>query len=349
MRSFILLSFVAVVAACSSETDTTHPLTTGGSTTAVGGENQNGEHGSNAPSGPTSTPAAGTSVGTESWADGKVLSGNVTITAGATVTIVPGATVTVADGVAITVKGTLKVASSTNHAKLTGARWAGIVVASGGTFDADGLELSKPASAIWTQQGNAGASFQNGVIDAGTPFKMEAGSKLSIVKSTVTATSGSAIAGAFTASFMTYDKTTAGGLTLNDPQGTMTISDSTLKGAGSGDYLISETGHLVSVAYSTIAGAHCGFHFDSVDQYTIDHVSDDTNAYGAMLYGSGAGPNTVTSSNIRSLERDLDMSGTNGALTVTDSLTGGKNNLQTNAKIVSPRTVAVADAKPRSL
>ena len=348
MRSFVLLSLLAAVACSSEETDSGHTLKTGGSTTAVGGENENGEHGSNAPSGPTSSPAAGTALGSETWADGKTLSANVTISAGATVTIAPGATVAVADGVAITIKGTLKVAASTSHAKLSGTSWAGIVVASGGTLDADGLELSKPTSAIWTQQGNAGASFANGVIDAATPFKMEAGSKLSILKSTVTATSGSAIAGTFTASFMTYDKTTAGGLSLNDALGTMTITDSTLKGSGSGDYIISQKGHLVSVAYSTIAGAHCGFHFDSVDQYTIDHVSDDTNSYGAMLYGSGAGPNTVTSSNIRSLDKDLDMSGTNGALVVTDSLTGGKNNLQANAKIVSPRTVAVTDAKPRA-
>lgn len=345
MRAPFLLALLALVA-CAAEEDSGRTPTRSGSRN-VGADNANGEHGSNAPAGDADQPAAGTTLGSETWANGKTLSENVTIAAGATVTIAPGATVNVAKDVAITVLGTLKVAAGATHAKLVGDAWVGIVVGAGGTLDADGLDLSKPASAIWTKTGNAGATFANGSIDAVSPFKMEAGSKLAIAKSDVKATSGSAIAGTFTASYMTYDKTTAGGLTLNDAQGSMTISDSTLKGSGSGDYVISQKGKLVKVEYSTVAGAHCGFHFDSVDQYVIDHVSTDANSYGAMLYGSGAGPNTVTSSNIRSLEHDLDMSGTNGKLTVSDTFTGGKDRFAANATVTNPRTAAVANAKPR--
>jgi hypothetical protein len=146
---------------------------------------------------------------------------------------------------------------------------------------------------------------------------------------------------------MDYDKGAAEGLELNDAAGSMTISDSTLRGLGGGDYVVSRQGKLVKVEYTTITGSHCGLHFNAVDRYVIDHVSDDQNAYGAMLYGSGAGPNQIIASNIRSTDKDLDMTGDNGALTIDRSFTGGKNTLQATAKITNAATAPVADAKPR--
>jgi hypothetical protein len=146
---------------------------------------------------------------------------------------------------------------------------------------------------------------------------------------------------------MDYDKGVSEGLQLSDAAGSMTISDSTLRGAGGGDYVVSSAGKLVKVEYSTITGSHCGFHFGAVDKFIIDHVSDDSNSYGAMLYGSGAGPNQILSSNIRSTDKDLDMSGTNGATTIDKSFTGGKNTLATNAKITNPAAAPIVDAKPR--
>jgi len=298
---------------------------------------------------PGPAPVAGTAIGSETWADGKQLAASVTIMAGATVTIAPGATVTAAAGVSITVQGTLSVQAATSHAKLTGANWKGIVVASGGTVNVDGLDIENAENGMWTQTGNLDATMlDSSITSAAAPFKMEAGSKLTFTKSKVLKSTGaSQIAGTFVASYMAYDKGSSEGLELNDAVGSMTISDSTLTGVGGGDYVVSRAGALVKVEYTTITGSHCGLHFDAVDKFIIDHVSDDQNSYGAMLYGSGAGPNQVLSSNVRNTDKDLDFSGTNGATTIDKSFTGGKNVLATNAKVTNAATVPVPDAKPR--
>lgn len=346
----VLLATAPFVVGCSSadpaplthRTTTTKPPTTGTPATNPS---------SDLPPAPAPTPApvAGSDIGSESWADGKQLAASVTIKAGATVDIAPGATVTAASGVSITVKGTLSVKAAASHAKLTGANWTGIVVASGGTLNVDGLDIENAANGVWTQTGNLDATMlDSSITSAAVPFKMEPGSKLTFNKSKVLkATGSSQIAGTFVASYMAYDKGSSEGLELNDAVGSMTISDSTLTGMGGGDYVVSRAGALVKVEYTTITGAHCGFHFDAVDKFTIDHVSVDQNSYGAMLYGSGAGPNQVLSSNVRNTDKDLDFSGTNGATTIDKSFTGGKNTLATNAKITNPATVAVPDAKPR--
>ena len=297
----------------------------------------------------TPAPAAGSTFESGTWADGKQLAASVTIKAGATVEIAPGATVTAASGVSITVQGTLSVSAAANHAKLTGMNWKGIVIASGGTLNVDGLDIENAENGMWTQAGNLDATMlDSSITSAAVPFKMEPGSKLTFTKSKVLKSTGSSqIAGTFAASYMSYDKGSSEGLELNDAAGTMTISDSTLTGVGGGDYVVSRAGSLVKVEYTTITGSHCGFHFDAVDKFIIDHVSDDQNSYGAMLYGSGAGPNQILSSNVRSTDKDLDFSGTNGATTIDKSYTGGKNTLATNAKITNAATVPVPDAKPR--
>ncbi len=294
-------------------------------------------------------PTGGTEVGSETWKDGKQLAASVTVKTSETVDIEPGATVTAAAGTAITVKGTLTVKAAANHAKLVGTNWKGIVVAAGGSLVVDGLDIDNAEFGVWAMTGNAEATFLNSSIsNASVPIKMEPGAKVSFTKSkVVNATGSSVIAGTFTASYMDYDKGTAGGLELSDPAGSMTISDSTLRGVGGSDYIVSRAGKLVKIEYSTITGSHCGLHFSSVDQFIIDHVSDDQNTYGAMLYGSGAGPNQIISSNIRSTQTDLDMSGTNGALTIDKSFTGGKNALQPNARISNAANAAITNAKPR--
>ncbi len=302
-----------------------------------------------APTPATPAPTPGADVGSETWADGKQLAASVTITAGSTVDITPGASVTAGAGVSITVKGTLNVKASASHAKLGGTNWKGIIVASGGTLNVDGLDITNAEVGMWTQTGNTDATMLNSSItNAATPFKMEPGSKLTVTKSTVAKSTGqSNIAGTFVASYLAYDKGSSEGLELNDPLGTMTISDSTLTGVGGGDYVVSRAGKLVKVEYTTITGSHCGLHFNAVDKFIIDHVSDDQNSYGAMLYGSGAGPNQILSSNVRSTDKDLDFSGTNGATTIDKSFTGGKNTLATNATITNAATQPITTAKPR--
>jgi hypothetical protein len=345
------LAILAVVGGCVAEQETvTQPsLKKGGTTTPVGEENTNGEHGTNAPAGPAAAPDPGTSVGTEKWENGKKIDANVTISKDAIVEIAPGAVITVAANAAITIKGTLKIASVAAHAKLVGTKWTGLVVAQGGTLASDGLEIEGAESALWTQTGNLAAKFANGAITATTPFKMEAGSKLEIVKTSVKAGGGSAIAGVFTASRMTYDKGTNGGLTLGDPAGTMTISDSILKGAGGGDYVISSAGKLLKLEYTIVSGSHCGLHFSGIDQYILDHVSAEQNSWGAMLYGSGAGPNQIIASNIRNTDKNLDMQNVNGPLTIDKSFIGvaTKNTLQDTATITNAAGAALTDAKPR--
>jgi hypothetical protein len=349
--SLAALLIAAAATACSSA-DTT-PLAgrkpTPGTATPAPGTTKNPADDLPAPAPVTPAPAAGTNIGSEIWKNGKQIPANITIQAGATVEIDPGATVTASTGVAITVKGTLSVTASANHAKLVGQNWKGIVIASGGTLNVDGLDISDAEVGAWTQTGNAGAILLNSSItNAATPFKMEPGSKLTFTKSKVVkATGQSQIAGTFVASYMDYDKGSAEGLELNDAAGSMSISDSTLHGIGGGDYVVSRTGALVKVEYTTITGSHCGLHFNAVDKFIIDHVSDDQNSYGAMLYGSGAGPHQVISSNVRSTDKDLDMSGTNGALTIDKSFTGGKNTLQANARITNAVTAPVPNAKPR--
>jgi hypothetical protein len=304
------------------------------------------------PKTPDPAPTPGTEIGSETWKTGKQIPGSITIKAGATVDIEPGAIVTASTGVAITVKGTLKVLAGANHAKLGGTNWKGIVVASGGTLSVDGLDISDAEIGMWTMAGNADATMLNSSIaGAKTPFQMAPGSKLSVTKTNVTkATGQSEIAGTFTASYMDYDKGTNEGLLLNDPAGTMTISDSTLRGAGGGDYVVSAAGKLVKVEYSTITGSHCGLHFGAVDKFIIDHVSDDANSYGAMLYGSGAGPNQIISSNVRSIGSgavSLAFSGTNGVTTIDKSFMPIAPKLATNATITNAAATAIVDAKPR--
>jgi hypothetical protein len=352
MRSLAIASsafaLVTVLAACASES--TQPLPRRGGTTQNPGTNTGGGEDDTKPptNGNTTPPDPGQTVGTETWADGKQIKENMTIGAGATVDIPAGATVTVSPNVSITVKGTLKVTAGASHAKLTGSNWGGLVIASGGKLDADGLDIENAAKAIWTETGNADAKLTNGIIKGGQAFLMKPGSKLAIVKTKVTATAQADIAGTFTASYMDYDKTTAEGLTLSDPAGSMTISDSTLHGAGGGDYVIASGGKLVKLEYTTISGSHCGLHFNAVDQYILDHVSVDQNSWGAMLYGSGAGPNQIMYSNVRNTTKDLEMLNTNGPLTISNSFTGGKNVLQQSATVTNAANSPIANAKPRS-
>jgi hypothetical protein len=354
MRTLLLVSMVAAVTAfgCSSAEPSSIPggKTTPGSTAQAPEPTPTGGVNDLPPSKPSEPPPApGNEISTETWKDGKQLATSVTIKAGATVDIESGATVTAASGVAITVKGTLRVVTGAKHASLVGKGWLGIVVAQGGTLNVDGLDITDAASGVWTMTGNAEAKLLNSnITNSGTPFKMEAGSKLTVTRSNVVKAAGqSTIAGTFVASYLDYDKVSNEGLVLNDPAGTMTISDSTLRGIGGGDYVVSSAGALVKVEYSTITGSHCGLHFSAVDKFIIDHVSDDQNSYGAMLYGSGAGPNEILSSNVRSTDKDLAMQGTNGPTTIDKSFTGGKNTLAANAKITNAAKSPVLDAKPR--
>lgn len=355
--SLISLALVAVGAVACGSSDPA-PVQRHGSNTPPSNDQDNAPPGVNdtkPPGDPGTPPPGGTPEPAGTWADGHVVSGNITIPAGTTVTIAAGAQVKIAADAAITVAGTLKGTAGTTHAALSpqSGTWAGIVVASGGSIALDSVDINAAKIAVWTQKGNTDATFANGAIDANQPFQMEAGSKLSISKSTVKAAAASALAGTFNASYMTYDKGTSEGMYMSDAAGSMTFSDCTLKGNGGGDYIVSSAAQYIKVEYTTITGSHCPFHFSSPGpaKYDVDHVSDDTNGYGWMLYGSGAGPSTISNSNFTDSQINIEMTGTNGKVTLTNNffINGavGANKLQSSATTVSTANARIATAKPR--
>lgn len=305
----------------------------------------------------------------ETWADGKQLSGPVEIASGVTVTIAPGAKITAATSATITIKGTLQAASAAGaHAKIAAATatgtWGGLVVASSGTLALDGVDLDNAASAIHVQAGNADAKYDRGTITAAqTPFEIDAGGKLATTRAAVLGAKGaSSINGDFTTSYLDYQKVaSAEGLIAGDPGATMFLADSIFRAtaSGGGDYIVSNAAKLIHVEYSTITGSHCGFHFNAVAKFEIDHVTDgadaptgkvNLNSWGAMLYGSGAGPHTISNSNFMNSGANLDLAGKNGRLTITNTYTTGKNTASGAGWIWIATDVAktpILDAKPR--
>jgi hypothetical protein len=354
--SLISVVLVAVGAvACGSDPA---PVQRHGSNTPPADDQDNAPPGPNdtkPPADPGTPPPVGTPEPPGTWADGHVVSGNINIPAGTTVTIAAGAQIKIAPDAAITVAGELIGTAGATHAKLapTSGTWSGLVVAQGGKLTLDSVDIAAAKIGIWTQKSNVDATYANGTMDANQPFQMEAGSKLSVSKSTVKAAAASALAGTFNASYMTYDKGTSEGLYMNDAAGSMTFSDSTLKGAGGGDYIVSSAATLIKVEYTTITGSHCPFHFSAPGpaKYEVDHISDDTNGYGWMLYGSGAGPHTISNSNFTDSYVNIEMTGTNGKVTLTNNFfingSAGANKLQTAATVASTANARIANAKPR--
>jgi hypothetical protein len=287
------------------------------------------------------------------WKDGTKLSASVTIEAGVTVTIDPGAKITCPSGGAITVFGTLKHAANSTHASFSCDKWTGIVVGQGATLDLDSVDIANASNGLEIQGGNAAATWDNGVMSGcETPFLMGVGSTLTTTHSKITSVTGySQIKGALTASYLEYDAGTNEGIVLGDPSASLDVTDSTFTGALGGgtdsDFVVSEQGKSIKVAYTKITGAHCGFHIDSVAQFTIDHVTSD-NVYGAMLYGSGSGPNTISYSNFTGKADALDVQGTNGEIDISNSYVGSNDNYAGSMpKITSPASGMVTGAGPR--
>jgi hypothetical protein len=303
-------------------------------------------------------------------ADGTHLTESLDVAAGTTISIAPGAHLLIDKDKTITIHGTLKVASGDGkHARIApataGDTWGGLVVAAGGTLDADGLDLDGTTKAVSVLPGATAARYDRGTISGvEVPFKVEPGARLDTAHATVVgATFASGISGEFHASYLDYEKAgLGGGIVMDDPGAVFEVADSTLHaaaGPGGGDYVISLSSKLVHVSYTTITGAHCGFHFDAVERFEIDHVTAGAaspggpgglNNYGAMLYGSGAGPNVISNSNFDDSEVNLDFSGTNGPLTIKNTFSTGKNSQADGTWTWAPADVApapIADAKPR--
>lgn len=305
-------------------------------------------------------------------ADGTEVMTSLEIPAGSTMTIPAGAKIVAAPEVVITVRGVLSIASAPVHARIATAAphpdqahaWAGIVVESGGRLDADGLDLAGATTALTVNAGSLGARYDDGTItDASVPFQIAAGARLDTKHAAVVnAGAASGIAGEIHASYLDYDTSAdvVGGLITTDPKAVFDATDSTFHGTpnAGNDYLISYASSLFHVAYSTITDAHCAFHFNDVARFEIDHVTagasspaapGDGVVYGAMLYGSGAGPNVISNSSFMGSAFDLDQQNENGPLTISNTFAKGQVSLLPTSTWL-PADVAkmpIGDAKPR--
>ncbi|HEX8795555.1 MAG TPA: hypothetical protein VF765_31615 [Polyangiaceae bacterium] len=303
-----------------------------GSSSSGSGGGSGGGSGSSSSGGSSSSSGGGTQV---AWHTGMTIGSSITIPAGETVTIDPGATITMGSGVAVTVDGTLTASSAATHAKLSGSSWVGLVVS--GTLSLDGVDISGASSAIDVKGGGKG-EYDDGTIDASAaPFTVESGGSLGMKHSTLSKAAGTCnIAGSFTADYLTYTGGGAGffdGFVTTDPGAQLSIEDSTFTGPGPNgplhDMLVSSSAAKFHVAYTSISGMHCGFHFGGLSEFDISYVNDDSNAFGFMLYGSsGAGPFTVSYSNIDDNGANgvnaYDAEGTNGPITFDHDYVNGQ-------------------------
>jgi hypothetical protein len=320
------------------------------------------------PSGTNPTPDPGTPPpadastisADETWAAGKTIAGNVVIAAGVTVTIAPSASITIADGKSITVQGTLKGTSpAASHAKLTGTAWTGVVVAKGGTLALTSVDIDNATTAIDTQAGNVAATFDSSIINAATtPFKVDAGGKLSMTRSNVVGSKGmSSVGGSFTASHLDYDSNGSEGIAMVDPSAVFSADDSRFHGTSNsgGDMIVSNNAKTLHLSHSEIAKCHCAFHINNVTNMDVSFMSLHDDSYGFMQYGSdpATGTRTVSDSNFVTLAGiGFDEAGINGPITLSNvyfnAVTGGNLHLiDKEITVKTPAAAAVAGVGPR--
>jgi hypothetical protein len=284
-------------------------------------------------------------------------------------TIDRGTEIAAGKDVTLTVRGRLVLAAGSGpHSRISpavaGDTWGGIIVASGGVVELRGLDLDGATTAVTVQTGATSALYEDGTItNVGSPFQVERSAALDVGHAKVVgATRFSGISGAFRATYLDYQKMGAdGGLIMNDANATFDVGDSSFRGTedAGGDYIISYGAKAIRLSYSTITGAHCAFHFNDVARFEIDHVTagaltasgpGDLVAWGAMLYGSGSGPNVISNSNFISTTLNLEQQGVNGPLTITNTYTTGKNEPAGPGWTWLPADVAatrIVDAQPR--
>jgi hypothetical protein len=300
---------------------------------------------------------AGELHGADLWKDGLVLTGTVTIAADANVEIAPGAKITCAEGGTLYVAGTLRARAAASHAKITCARWSGVLVNEGGRVDLEGVELENGLLGLGLATGSLESTFSEGaILNSLRPFAIAPKAKLTLTKSKLTTPvkvgdneiSISAIEGTLIASRVDYDANSNEGVSVKKG-GELDLQDSTFHGKNALDLVSAYGAKHVKIAYSTFLGAHCGVHIQPSESFEIDHITSDSNTYGITIYGSGNGPNLVKASNFTGAAAWLDFQGDNGAITFdgvytkgSEVLTGGPPPSVKN-KAASP----IGDAKPR--
>ena len=79
------------------------------------------------------------------------------------------------------VAGKIHARAAASHARITCARWAGLIVSGGGQADLEGVELENGLIGIATAVGALDSTFSEGVItNALKPFVVNSGSKLTV-------------------------------------------------------------------------------------------------------------------------------------------------------------------------
>jgi hypothetical protein len=296
--------------------------------------------------------------GHEVWKDGIKLTGSVTIAPDADVEIAPGATITCAENVTLFVSGKLHASAAVQKAKITCPRWSGINVNPGGQADLEGVDLENATVGILTQGGALDSRFaQASLTNILKPFVVANKSKLTLEKVVATTParlgpnelSLATVEGVLVASRLDYDAHNYDGLWVGKG-GELDLQDSTFHGMNAADLVSAYEAKHVKIAYSTFTGAHCGLHFQPSESFEIDHVTSDSDVYGITIYASGAGPNTVKSSNFTGFADWIDFQGTvHGPITFDNVYTKGAEVLTgTPAPTVTGKvTTPIPDAKPR--
>jgi hypothetical protein len=244
-------------------------------------------------------------AGATLWTDGMAIATNMTVPAGSTVVIPAGARITVAANATISVSGTLLASACSSHATLTWPAGAsassGITVGIGGTLNVGGVDIVGAGAALNVLSGGS-AEYDDGTItSSGLPFNVSSSSTLTMQGATVTATRGtSLVSGTFSATGLDYDSNGNSGIVGSD-NGSIDIRNSKLHGNAQilTDMLISggTVGATMNVQNTEIYAVHCAFHFYPVKTFAISYANLHDNAYGFMLYGSGAAGGTMTYSN----------------------------------------------------
>jgi hypothetical protein len=302
--------------------------------------------------------------GADTWKDGTVLTGTVTIAPDGNVEILPGAKITCAEGATLYVQGKLRAKAAASHAKITCARWAGLVVSGGGQADLEGVDLENGLVGIATAVGALDSTYAEGsIVSSLKPFVVSYSSKLTVknVKATTPEklapgeTSQADVEGTLIASHLDYDAHHSEGISVRKAKdapegGTLDLQDSNIHATNGADLVSAYGAKHVKVAYTTLTGAHCGLHMQPAESFEIDHVTSDTDIYGITIYDSGIGPNTVTNSNFTGTAAWLDFQGFDQGKVSFDNIYTNGMQVVTGTPIPSitgKLTAPIPDAKPR--
>lgn len=301
----------------------------------------------------------------EVWKDGYKLAGLIRIFEGATIDIEPGAHITCVEAVQIQVGGTLRVKSPGKRAKITCPHWRGILVASNGEVDLEGIDLENPDVGVETTKGAKPVTITDSSITSSVrPFRVGAETKLTATKVTATTpttlqdldVSVTEVFGTFIAKRLDYEANTNEGI-MAMKGGELDIEDSTLKAKNGYDLVSSYGGKSVKVRYTTMTGGHCGAHIDaSKDQerrptgtFEFDHVTSESNTFGITIYAASVeGPLVVKDSNFQGAASWIDLKGDHGPISFQNVFTEGAETIQnTDPPTISKAPGRIESAKPR--